>query len=108
MIDANALRDEIRRHDFLYYVEARPIISDRDYDALMSSLRAIEDKSGDIPADSPTQRVGGQPLDGFETVSHNLPMLSVDNTYDADQLPIPQQYPDELRRHRQSPRESIL
>ncbi len=84
--DAKSLRDEIRRHDFLYYVEARPIIGDREYDGLMSRLRAIEDESGDIPADSPTQRVGGQPLDGFETVAHALPMLSVDNTYGADEL----------------------
>ncbi len=84
--DAESLRNEIRRHDHVYYVEARPVISDRKYDALMARLREIEEELCDIPVDSPTQRVGGQPLDGFETVKHARPMLSVDNTYDADKL----------------------
>ena len=87
MTDIERLRNDIRRHDYLYYVDARPEISDREYDALMARLRELEGASGEpIPPDSPTQRVGGQPLDGFETVAHAVPMLSVDNTYGADEL----------------------
>jgi len=87
MTDMERLRNEIRRHDYLYYVAARPEIGDREYDALMVRLRELEGASSEpIPPDSPTQRVGGQPLDGFETVAHAVPMLSVDNTYGADEL----------------------
>lgn len=87
MSDIDRLRGEIRRHDYLYYVAARPEISDQRYDELLSRLRALEEASGEpIPPDSPTQRVGGQPLDEFETVAHAVPMLSVDNTYGADEL----------------------
>ena len=87
MSDIERLRNEIRRHDYLYYVAARPEIGDREYDGLMARLREMEEASGEPPpADSPTQRVGGQPLDGFETVEHAVPMLSVDNTYGADEL----------------------
>ncbi|MBI5722353.1 MAG: NAD-dependent DNA ligase LigA, partial [Planctomycetes bacterium] len=81
------LRDEIRRHDHLYYVEARPEISDRQYDRLMDELKTLE--TGNpifITMDSPTQRVAGQPIEGFRTVQHALPMLSIDNTYNAQQL----------------------
>ena len=81
------LRDEIRRHDYLYHVLAAPEISDQEYDRLLSRLRSLEAESGEpVPADSPTQRVGGQPLDRFTSAAHAIPMLSVDNTYDADQL----------------------
>lgn len=87
MTEIEQLRQTIHRHDYLYYVEARPEITDREYDSLLSQLRALEEASGEpVPPDSPTQRVGGEPLDGFETVAHAVPMLSVDNTYDADQL----------------------
>ena len=81
------LRREIRRHDDLYYVEARPEISDREYDELMAELKALEEAHPElVTADSPTQRVGGEPIDGFETVEHSTPMLSIDNTYNADEL----------------------
>ena len=87
MSEIERLRDEIRGHDYLYYVLANPRIGDREYDALLARLREMEEASGEpVSPDSPTQRVGGQPLEGFETVAHAVPMLSVDNTYDADQL----------------------
>jgi DNA ligase (NAD+) len=81
------LRDEIRRHDHLYYDEAAPIISDREYDRLYKELVALETQFPDlVTADSPTQHVGGTPLKAFEQVSHLIPMLSLDNTYSEDEL----------------------
>ncbi len=81
------LRAEIRRHDYLYYVLAQPKISDRQYDKLFAELKELETKHPElVTADSPTQRVSGRPLAGFETVRHAVAMLSMDNTYDADQL----------------------
>ena len=81
------LRDAIRHHDRLYYVEARTEISDRDYDQLLSELRALEEAHPHlVTADSPTQRVGGEPIDGFAKVAHSEPMLSVDNTYSREEL----------------------
>lgn len=81
------LRDEIRLHDRLYYVEAKPRISDRQYDRLLEKLKQLEDEHPELVApDSPTQRVGGQPIEGFETVTHARPMYSVDNSYAADDL----------------------
>jgi DNA ligase (NAD+) len=81
------LRDEIRKHDRLYYNEAAPIISDREYDRLYKELVALETQFPDlVTPDSPTQRVGGTPLKAFEQVSHLIPMLSLDNTYSEDEL----------------------
>ena len=81
------LRAEIRRNDYLYYVQCQPEITDRQYDALFAELKAIEQAHPElVTADSPTQRVSGQPLDGFATVRHAVPMLSMDNTYNADEL----------------------
>ncbi len=81
------LRDEIRKHDHLYYVLNRPKISDRQYDKLFAELKALEEASPQfIIPDSPTQRVSEQPLEGFATVRHAVPMLSMDNTYNADEL----------------------
>jgi len=81
------LRKRIRYHDYRYYVEARPEISDREYDDLMKKLQQLEEDNPTLKTDdSPTQRVGGKPLDGFETVAHRLPMLSMDNTYSYDEL----------------------
>lgn len=81
------LRSEIRKHDHLYYVEAEPRISDRQYDELLAELRALEEKHPDlVTPDSPTRRVGGEPIEGFTNVTHDVPMLSVDNTYDEKQL----------------------
>jgi len=81
------LRKEIRKHDYLYYVLNQPEISDRQYDKLFAELKALEQKNPEIiTADSPTQRVSGQPLEGFATVRHAVPMLSMDNTYNAEEL----------------------
>lgn len=81
------LRREIRRHDRLYYVEAAPEISDRQYDRLLEQLTQLEAAHPElVTPDSPTQRVGGQPLEGFETVQHATPMLSIDNTYSAEEV----------------------
>ncbi|MCP4594333.1 MAG: NAD-dependent DNA ligase LigA [bacterium] len=81
------LREQIRRHDHLYYVLAEPSISDGEYDRLLRELRNLETAHPNLAAaDSPTQRVGGQPIDGFEHVRHTLSMLSIDNTYDEPQL----------------------
>jgi DNA ligase (NAD+) len=81
------LRRLIDHHNYLYYVEAKPEISDREFDKLLEELQKIEEEHPDlITPDSPTQRVGGQPIDGFVTVRHREPMLSIDNTYSADEL----------------------
>ncbi len=85
--DAQNLRDELARHNRLYYVDAAPEINDKQYDQLLKRLEAIEAAHPDlITADSPTQRVGGEPLEGFATVKHALPMLSIDNTYHFDEV----------------------
>ena len=81
--EAAQLRAEIERHNRLYYVDAAPAISDKEYDLLLKRLEAIEAAHPElVTPDSPTQRVGGQPLDEFTTVAHRVPMLSIDNTYD--------------------------
>ena len=82
-----ALRREIEDHDRRYYVEARPTISDSEYDALFRELRALEEKHPDlITPDSPTQRVGGKATAGFKQVRHAMPMLSLDNLFAKDGL----------------------
>ncbi len=74
------LRVEIERHNRLYYMEAMPEISDRDYDALLQRLEDVEKKFPDlVTPDSPTQRVGGEPLKEFVSVQHKIPMLSLQN-----------------------------
>src|SRR5947209_300031 len=81
------LRDEIRKHDRLYYDEAAPTISDREYDRLYKQLVDLETQFSDlVTPDSPTQRVGGKPLEAFEQVSHLIPMLSLDNTYSEEEV----------------------
>ncbi len=81
------LCQQIRRHDYLYYVLGRPEISDRQYDHLMARLQKLEAGRPDlVTADSPTQRIGDQLLEGFPKVSHARPMLSIDNTYSIDQV----------------------
>ncbi len=81
------LRDQIRRHDHLYYVKAQPEISDRQYDTLMHKLQQLEQAHPDLVTDdSPTRRVGGRPIDEFQTVAHTVRMLSIDNTYDRGAL----------------------
>jgi DNA ligase (NAD+) len=81
------LRDQIRRHDHLYYVLNQPKISDRQYDKLFAELKALEQANPQlVTPDSPTQRVAGEPLEGFAAVRHVVPMLSIDNTYSAEEL----------------------
>ncbi len=81
------LRQEIRRHEELYYVHAAPEISDAAFDALMHELKALEAAHPELlTPDSPTQRVGGRPTETFPTVAHIQPMLSLDNAYDEEDL----------------------
>lgn len=80
------LREEIARHDRLYYAEAAPEISDREYDALLRELRDLEEAHPDLQTeDSPTRRVAGQPLEGFTPVRHLAAMQSLDNTYSLEE-----------------------
>ena len=82
-----ALREELRRHEHLYYVLDAPELSDAEYDLRMNRLRALEAAHPElITPDSPTQRVGGKPRDGFVKAPHSRPMLSLDNAYSASDL----------------------
>ncbi len=84
---AMELRGELNEHNRHYYVEARPTISDRAYDALMQELIEIEAANPVLQsADSPTQRVGGEPLCAFNQVRHRVPMMSIENTYSEDEV----------------------
>ena len=86
-IEIEKLRDEIRKHDYLYYVKNEPVISDFEYDRLLQKLRTLENEHPEfITLDSPTQRVSGQPLSNFPSVKHIAPMLSMDNTYSFEDL----------------------
>ena len=81
------LREAIRRHDHSYYVRNEPKITDQQYDKLFAELKSLEaDHPEFVTSDSPTQRVSESPVAGFETVAHSVPMLSIDNTYNADDL----------------------
>lgn len=81
------LRDEIRYHDRKYYIEAAPEISDLGYDRLVQELKRLEQQHPElVTPDSPTQRVGDQPVEGLRQVEHRVPMLSIDNTYSLDEL----------------------
>ena len=81
------LRGEIQRHERLYYALGKPEISDREFDRLMAELVALEAASPKLAtADSPTRRVGGEPLSGFAPVRHEPPMMSLDNTYNLAEL----------------------
>ncbi|MCH8965467.1 MAG: NAD-dependent DNA ligase LigA, partial [Planctomycetes bacterium] len=81
------LREQIREHDHRYYVLAQPTLSDAEYDRLLRDLRKLEEAHPELHSpDSPTQRVGGAPIDGFERVTHAPQMLSVDNTYSEQEL----------------------
>ena len=81
------LRAEIERHEKLYYRDAQPEISDREFDALVAELAALESEHPElVTPDSPTQRVGGAPLEGFAQVVHDPPMQSLDNSYSMDEL----------------------
>ena len=82
-----SLRDKIRHHEHRYYVLDQPEISDTDFDKLMRQLQDLEaEHPALITPDSPTQRVGGKPREGFVKVAHSSPMLSLDNTYSEEEL----------------------
>jgi len=81
------LRRLIRRHEERYYILSDPEISDAEFDALMRELEALERERPElVTPDSPTQRVGGRPVEGFASVEHAAPMLSLDNAYSEDEL----------------------
>jgi len=83
---AAALREALRYHDHRYYVLDDPVVADRTYDALFDRLAALEDAFDLATPDSPTQRVGGQPLEAFDEVEHVAPMLSLDSSADVDDV----------------------
>ena len=82
-----ALREKLRHHEHLYYVLDAPEITDAEYDALMRELQALEQAHPElVTPDSPTQRVGGKPREGFVKVPHSSPMLSLDNALNEEEL----------------------
>jgi DNA ligase (NAD+) len=82
-----ALREKIRHHEYLYYVLDNPELSDADFDKLMNELKRLEVETPDlVTPDSPTQRVGGKPREGFVKAKHSSPMLSLDNAYSEEEL----------------------
>src|ERR1700680_4820455 len=82
-----SLRDEIRRHEYRYYVLDDPEISDAEFDRLMNALKKIKAAHPQlITSDSPAQRVGGKPREVFVKVAHSVPMLSLDNAYSEEEL----------------------
>ena len=85
--EIQSLRDDIRRHEDLYYVHDNPEISDAEYDALLVELQRLEEEYPElVTPDSPTQRVGGRPAEGFPEYVHRRPMLSLDNSYNIEEL----------------------
>src|SRR5580700_8044869 len=81
------LRDELRHHEHLYYVEDAPELTDAQYDALMNKLTKLETEHPElVTPDSPSQRVGGKPKEGFVKMPHSRPMLSLDNAYNEEEL----------------------
>ncbi len=85
--EVDLLRKDLRRHNRLYYVESAPVISDLEFDNLLKRLERLEKDHPhlDVP-DSPTHKVGGEPIEGFKTVQHRLPMLSIDNVYNEESV----------------------
>src|SRR5499427_4027050 len=82
-----SLRDQIRHHEEQYYIHSAPEISDEEFDRLLHELERLEAEHPDlVSADSPTQRVAGRAVEGFATVEHLVPMLSLDNAYNEDEL----------------------
>ena len=81
------LRRQLDRHNYLYYVEAKPEVSDKEFDRLLRELEKIEAEHPELATpDSPTRRVGGQPIEGFATVTHRIPMLSIDKAVTPAEL----------------------
>src|SRR2546425_12188187 len=82
-----SLRRELERHEHLYYVLDQPEITDAEYDAMMRRLRQLEAEHPELVIpDSPSQRVGGKPREGFVRAPHSSPMLSLDNAYNEGEL----------------------
>ena len=82
-----ALRASIARHDYRYYVLDDPEVADAEYDRLMQELQALEEAHPElVSADSPTQRVGGAPASAFGEVEHCVPMLSLDNAFQPEDI----------------------
>jgi len=91
------LREEINLHNFKYYVENNPVISDYEFDQLLKELEKLESDFPELIApDSPSQRVGEQPSEGFETVEHKVPMLSLANSYTFDEL---REFDERIKKH---------
>jgi DNA ligase (NAD+) len=81
------LREDINHHNYKYYIESSPVISDYEYDMLLKKLESLEAEYPElITPDSPTQRIGGAPLQGFTSVEHSVPMLSLENAYSYEEL----------------------
>lgn len=86
-IEIERLRSEINRHNELYYTESAPEISDAEFDGLLKNLQELEEQNPEfISPDSPTFRVGGRPVEGFNSFTHRVPLMSLDNSYDLDAL----------------------
>ena len=84
---AENLRKIIEKHNYLYYVLDKPEINDTAYDSLLEELRKLEEEFPSFKTEaSPTQRVGGKPLDKFKKVEHSLPMLSIEDIFSEDEL----------------------
>ena len=80
-----SLRTELERHNRLYYVDAQPEISDLEYDQLLKQLEQLETEHPEFDSpDSPTHKVGGEPVEGFNSVEHRVPMISIDNVYEIE------------------------
>jgi len=85
--EAEKLRRDLERHNRLYYIDAAPEISDYEFDQLLRRLQELEEKHPELrDPNSPTQRVGGEPISDFPTVVHDPPMLSIENAYSVDEL----------------------
>src|SRR5206468_5219743 len=85
--EIESLREKIRHHEYRYYVLDDPEISDAEFDRLMNELKKLEAANPElVTLDSPTQRVGGKPHEGFVKVPHSIPMLSLDNAYSEEEL----------------------
>jgi DNA ligase (NAD+) len=85
--ELNSLKEQIRHHNYRYHVLDDPVIPDAEYDRLMRRLQSIENQNPElISSDSPTQRVGDEPISAFGSVQHQVPMLSLDNAFSADEL----------------------
>ena len=104
--EVERLRAEVRRHDHLYHVEARPEIADAEYDRLFQRLKAVEEAHPDlVTPDSPTQRVGAEPQEQLETIPHTAPMLSLDSTQDEAEV---RRFDERVRKAVDGPVEYLL